>query len=113
MGRNKEYQAAFDKVKQVLEKEPRARERANKNKAIAFILRTEIFPETLKGVERDKITAIVKQANTLDRAWRKVTEMHPELRGKDYSKKKQEEQEVQVALGYGDFPPSSPYHHTD
>lgn len=111
MGRNKEYAAAFERIKKVLEAEPKARERKNKNKAIAFILRTQLYPETLKDIDKEKVIAVVKHANTLDRAWRKVTEMHPELRGSDYSKKKVEEQEVQVALGYGDPPP--PYHHTD
>lgn len=104
MGRSKEYEDAYAKVETLLKEEPRARERKNKNRAIAALLRKQ-WPETLKDVDKEKLMAIVKRAHTLDRAWRKVTEEKPELRGSDYKRKTQEEQEVQVALGYGDYPP--------
>lgn len=108
MGRSKEYEAAFDRVRSLLEKEPRARERKNKNRAIGFIIRG-LYPITLKGVDKEMVMAIVKQANTLDRVWHKVKEEHPALRGSDYKRKNQEEQEEQEALGYG----NRPFHHTD
>lgn len=89
----------------LLGREVLARERKNKNRAIAHVLK-ERWPTALKDVPKDKLISIVKQANTLDRAWRKVTETRKDLRGKDYGGKAEAEHDVKNALGYGSSYPN-------
>jgi len=87
-------------MKSLLETEEWARERKNKYEAIAFLLMQK-YPG-LKWVGGDTtIAAIVFDACKEDRYWRRVTQLHEELRGKDYEKNKEElEAEAQEDLGY-------------
>lgn len=91
----------YDKIKRLLEEKVEARERKNKNRAIAFLLVNK-YPQ-LKEINRETLITIVKDVNGLDRAWRKVLEDNESLRGSDYDKndnKKILQQEVMLELGY-------------
>jgi hypothetical protein len=90
------------KVEQLLEREPLARERRNKARAVAHILMEmyHIDPEKPEKISKDRLMNIVNDANSLDRLWRKVTEERPDLRGKDYDTKQIVEQRAQQNLGY-------------
>lgn len=75
-----------------------ARERKNKNKAIAFILKDKWLRNY--DIALDRVEALVRDANTLDREWRKVLQDHPHLRGSDYGNKDVLEDKKRVELGY-------------
>lgn len=81
----------------LLKSTPEARERANKNKALAKLMvdryKLEVGGRTMTKVVGDILTE--------DRKWRKLLEDNPELRGSDYDDKEILEQEKQVELGYG------------
>lgn len=94
-----------EEVEQYLQDQPLARERANKDRGIVNILLAR-FPLIAKLVKEDTLdkkmlTQFVQQYNSMDRAWRKILEERPELRGKDYGQKDALEQEMQAELGYG------------
>ena len=78
--------------------EPQARERRNKNRAIANVLKTN-YPE-LKNFDKTFLVRIIREANTLDREWRKVLQEKPELRGSDYNQKDVLEEKKLIELGY-------------
>lgn len=82
----------------VLRSLPHARERKNKDKLIAEILRVEA-PE-LATIEKEVLIKCFKSYSTYDRAWRKVTRDNEELRGKDYNEKFHLEDEKLEELGY-------------
>jgi hypothetical protein len=76
-------------VKQYITDIPPARERANKNRAIANMVFKELLPQ------------LVKNTLTFDRAWRKVLKDNPELRGSDYDEEKDGlEEDMMIDLGY-------------
>lgn len=89
----------YDKMEYLLKNEPRARERSNKNRSIAYFLK--IHHPILESLPPKQLEEIIKLSNSYDRAWRKVTGDNPKLRGTDYGNKKELEQEKQVELGYG------------
>lgn len=88
----------YDHMLALLRSDPRARERKNKERAIRLIL-IEKHP-SLKEIDRDVLIAAMKTYASLDRAWRKTTEEHPELRGEDYYEKFQLEDAKRAELGY-------------
>lgn len=79
-----------------LEVEPKARERKNKNKAVAYLIKERYNLD----IRSDLLTEIVSDAQTLDRAWRKITLDNPELRGSDYEEKAALVEKAQARLGY-------------
>ena len=83
-------------LKDLLEAQPRARERKNKNEAIAFL----IIKNHSLDLDRALVEKIVKEANTLDREWRKILEETPELRGSDYDEKPKLVKKKLDELGY-------------
>lgn len=98
-----------DLMKNQLEVNVDARERVNKNKAIARVVCNENirFGMLIEGKTIDETRAnkrvfleVLTDILALDRAWRKVTEENEGLRGTDYGDKEVLEQEVQLALGY-------------
>ena len=100
-----------DEIEKYLEVEPRARERSNKDTAIVNVLLRR-NPLLAKAIEQDLISkamlvTFVQNHNSMDRAWRKILEERPELRGKDYNNKEELEQDVQAQLGYP-VPPTTP-----
>ena len=75
-----------------LETEPRARERANKDRAIINLL-LEKNPN-LKEY-KEQLIRLVGEYSKLDRYWRKILEERPDLRGSDYlDKRKLEEAKI-------------------
>lgn len=78
----------YDQVKQYLEEQPSARERKNKNRAICNMMIKKYIQE------------MVGDILNADRAWRKVLEDNPQLRGSDYEDKDQLEENKQRELGY-------------
>lgn len=81
-----------------LKKEPRARERANKNRAIGNLCRDRYFPNS--DLNKNKMEDMVGRILLMDRQWRKILEENPELRGSDYKDKDILEQQAQINLGY-------------
>lgn len=86
-----------------LEQEPKARERRQKDRALANVLLSN--HPSLKDVSKEVLTGIVSEVLYLDRQWRLILSERNDLRGSDYDgkgfkEKKQLEQESQVDLGY-------------
>lgn len=88
----------YDNLKGLLEQKAEARERKNKHRAVAYLL-VKKYPQ-LRELPRETLVSIVKDSNGMDRAWRKVTEVNENLRGRDYGMKEQLEQEAQIEMGY-------------
>lgn len=83
-------------LEKYLEAEPRARERANKNRAIGNVIIRKYALE----MDKDVMADIVGEILTADRAWRQILEQQPDLRGSDYNDKDLLEKEAQLNLGY-------------
>lgn len=83
-------------IKSYLEREPRARERANKNRALGNLLIEKYHLD----IPKDKMADIVGDVLNGDRYWRMTTKEHPALRGKDWHTKDIVEQEYEMSLGY-------------
>ena len=100
-----------EEIKDYLEAEPLARERANKDKAIVNVLlrRNPMLKKCIDMdlISRNMLVSLVQDHNSMDRAWRKILQDSPHLRGKDYENKEELERDAQAQLGYN-VPPSSP-----
>lgn len=88
----------YDEVKALLEKEPKGRLRANKNKAVAYLLRKKY--QQLFQIDNNLVADIIAEASSLDRAWRQVLQENENLRGIDYNQKEELEELKQLELGY-------------
>lgn len=86
----------YDRIKSYLQAEPKARERANKNRAIGNIM----IKDYGLVIDKAKMADMVDEILSADRAWRKVLEDNENLRGSDYSDKTILEQEKMLELGY-------------
>lgn len=83
----------------LLKKEPRARERKNKQRAVARIL-LDRHPTLSDGCCSMYLAKILQEAQSLDRSWRKIMEERPDLRGSDYGHKTELVEEAKRELGY-------------
>ncbi len=88
----------YELVKSLLEEQPRGRERANKNKAIAYLIRKKY--QQLFEIDNNLVADIIAEASSLDRAWRQVLQENENLRGSDYTQKDALEEVRQLELGY-------------
>jgi hypothetical protein len=88
----------YDETTHLLESDPRCRERRNKDRAVRKLL-CDHFP-ALKTVDKEVLIEALGAYNSYDRAWRKVLEEKPLLRGTDYFEKAKLEQKKQLELGY-------------
>jgi len=79
-----------------LKVEPKARERKNKNRAIANLL----IKNYSLSIDKELLITLVKEANTLDREWRKILEQNVTLRGSDYNEKEKLVDNKLKELGY-------------
>lgn len=79
-----------------LKVQPLARERKFKNRAIANYL---IQSKKLE-IPKELLTEIIKDANSLDREWRKILEQNVLLRGSDYNEKDKLVDKKLKDLGY-------------
>lgn len=89
----------FEEIKKELEKSPKARERQNKNRFLAWFLYKKWH---LDGRTPDikMLELIFVDYASYDRAWRQVLEKNPHLRGKDYDEKEALMKDKQLELGY-------------
>jgi hypothetical protein len=79
---------------------PEAGERKNKDRAcVAIILKKERFAPLL-DVNRALLIDFAQEYATHDRAWRKVLQDNPELRGTDWEEKQPLEAKAKQDLGY-------------
>lgn len=83
----------------ILKDHPFTRERKNKNKFVARMLQKK-YPNELESISLQRLEEIVVDASTYDRAWRKVLQDNPSLRGTDYEEGTILAQEKQIELGY-------------
>jgi len=87
-----------------LKKEPRFRERSNKDRGIVNLLMQKyasVRVATESGViTKEMLTTLVQEYATADRSWRQALEENPPLRGKDYSDKTRLVQQKRLELGY-------------
>ena len=81
---------------ELLQKDTRTRERSNKNRTLAYLIRKNYNIE----IDNGKMADIVGEILTRDREWRQLLEKNPELRGRDYKDKTLLENEKLVELGY-------------
>jgi len=88
----------YEKMEILLRGDPQAREREHKDKYFARILRNNL--PGLEHVDEVALIESFRRYATYDRAWRKVTQDNPELRGKDYNNKFHLEANKLKELGY-------------
>ena len=88
----------YEQIKLLLENEPKGRLRANKNKAIAYLIRKKY--QQLFQIDNNLVADIIAEASSLDRAWRQVLQENENLRGSDYAQKDELEELKQQELGY-------------
>lgn len=91
-------------VEDYLEKAAPFRERKNKDVGIVNLLmrRHPLLKSAVDNgmIEKQDIVTMVQEYASMDRAWRKVLEDRPELRGSDYEMKEELEHEARLELGY-------------
>lgn len=85
-------------VLQYLQEDARFRERANKNKGIANLLKEK--HQVLKEVDREIVLNIISDCINWERQWRDILLKNEDLRGTDYSDKTELEVKKQRELGY-------------
>ena len=92
------YTEINDTLYNLVKSEPKARERKNNARSVAYVLQQE--HPLLKDIKLDVLERYIKESKTLSRQWRKLLEEKPEFRGNDYNTKKQSVDKVQKAMGY-------------
>jgi hypothetical protein len=88
----------YDQVKSYLEREPRARERRNKDNGLVNVL-IERYP-ALENIDKKILIDFVKDYDSANRYWRLILKEREDLRGKDYKDKEYLSQDFQSNLGY-------------
>ena len=88
----------YEAVKNYIEKEPRAKERTLRDRAMVNFLLVK-YPD-LKTIKKETVIAFSQDFESYCRAWRKVLQDNPSLRGKDYSNKDDLESNKLQELGY-------------
>lgn len=93
----------YDKIKDYLEKEPRARERHLRDRAMVnLLLQKYEFGEV--GASKEMLVNFCHDFESYCRIWRQVTERNEHLRGLDYGSKDGTktilEQDKMLELGY-------------
>lgn len=83
-------------IKKDLTGHPALRERKNKNRYIAIKLERKYHT----GLSTEALVNIIIDSSSMDRAWRKVLQDNPELRGTDYGDKDELEEKKVLELGY-------------
>lgn len=93
-----------ERVLRYLKKEPKFRERRNKDRGLVNLL-MDMHPALRQAIEtgglkKETVIDIVQEYATMDRQWRDHLKHNPDLRGSDYEEKAELEQKKQVELGY-------------
>jgi hypothetical protein len=87
-------------IKSKLEEHIWFRERSKKNEGIARLLIRRYNLENNPQINPLVLADLIAEASSLDRAWRKVLQENPHLRGSDYGESERLEQEKILELGY-------------
>ena len=87
-----------NKVLTYLQENVFARERRNKDRAIAHML-VERYP-ALENVGRETLIAAFQDYDSMNRYWRLCLMENPELRGSDWTTREKMEYRAQENLGY-------------
>jgi hypothetical protein len=91
-------------VERYLEDEPKARERSGKDRGMVNLLmkmRPKLGDLILNCTfTKEEMVDILQTYSSMDRMWRKILEERPDLRGSDYGKKEELEQDAQIEIGY-------------
>lgn len=95
----KNHEAKISELTRLLVKHPNLRERKSKNKLCAKLVQLK-YPYELKDISLDRLADIFIDNRSYFRAWNKVTQDNPHLRGTDYDDKEALEQEAELDLGY-------------
>lgn len=100
-----------DQVLSYLEREPKFRERSNKDRGLVNLLMKKyggLEAAITSGViTKDSLIAVVQDYTSMDRSWRQALELNPELRGSDYADKDELMVKKVEELGYT-MPPRRP-----
>lgn len=88
----------YQRMEELLRAQPEARERKNKARAVRHFL-MKSYPE-LAQIPMHRLMDAITEAESYNRAWRKVTEENEELRGRDYDKKARLVVQKWEELGY-------------
>jgi hypothetical protein len=86
----------LQEMTEYLEKWPEARERKNKTKVIRNMLKRKYSLD----IPDELLMNIIKDSLSIDRYWRRATQLYPELRGSDYGRKAELEGEALIELEY-------------
>lgn len=86
----------YDRLKSLLKDHVWFRERKNRLIGISKLLKKQYNVE----IDDKMLADLICEAQSMDRAWRKVLEENPELQGSDYGDKEKLEQRTQINLGY-------------
>ena len=94
-----------DAVEDFLKREPRFRERVNKDKGIVSMLMNmrnlnEAKDKFGNFITLQKLVEFVQDYATMDRAWRQLLERNEKYRGNDYEEKDKLEVKKLAQLGY-------------
>lgn len=83
----------------LVKNEPKARERKNNARSVAYVLQQE--HPLLKDIKLDVLERYIKESKTLSRQWRKLLEEKTEFQGTDYIRtKKSSVDKVKKDMGY-------------
>ena len=105
-----QHRGALGEMQRYLERSEPARERANKDRHILWIISCKhekldkliklgISDKEQKATPEDMIV-FMREYALYDRCWRKILQDYKELRGKDYDDKEILEEEAMQGLGY-------------
>lgn len=90
----------YDKgLYKLIKQNKKARERLYVNRTVAYVMKQK-HPHVFENIPTDKMEYYVLQILKLNRQWRRIMQLEPDLRGRDYSYKKIAEQKEQIRLGY-------------
>jgi hypothetical protein len=93
------YTEINDNLYNLVKSEPKARERKNNARSVAYVLQKE--HPLMQQIPLDKLEQYIKESKTLSRQWRKLLEEKPEFQGNDYIRTKQPSvDKVKKDLGY-------------
>lgn len=95
------YHGLQGQLYRYLQEEPKARERRAKDRALCNLL-IRNYP-ALRNIPKETLIEVVRDFNALDRYWRLLTSLHPELRGSDYDTKQVVEERKQLQLGVAEM----------
>lgn len=86
-------------IKEYLETHEKARERANRYKALVAIIKRDLNLDNI-SISDSTLEEIISLGMTYNRSINRIQQLYPELRGTDYKDKKTLQQKAQLEQGY-------------